>query len=124
MFFDFCLAYIQTGQYREARDKFDKCLQKTLETNDKVSKQRQHAPVSQEKMLDDIISLLEASLPLKYSMKCQYLTEQQIRQSGQIRTSLKYLNSLSTSPRLLSQAGKGQYDDFIVNNTCLVFVHF
>jgi len=40
-------------------------------------------------------------------MKCQYLAEQQIRQTGQTRASLKYLNSLSTMPRLPDQPNKG-----------------
>lgn len=40
-------------------------------------------------------------------MKWQYLAEQQIRQAGQTRASLKYLNSLSTIPRLPEQAEKG-----------------
>jgi hypothetical protein len=58
-------------------------------------------------MLNDIVTYLESSLPLKYSMKSQYLAEQQIRQSGQTRASLKYLNSLSTMPRIPDQANKG-----------------
>jgi hypothetical protein len=58
-------------------------------------------------MLSDIVAYLESSLPLKYSMKCQYLAEQQIRQTGQTRASLKYLNSLSTMPRLPDQPNKG-----------------
>ncbi|CAF4150072.1 unnamed protein product, partial [Rotaria sordida] len=84
--------YLHIGQYIEARDKFDKCLQKNTDTTDSISKQQQRNSLSQEKILNDIISYLEASLPLKYSMKCQYLTEQQIRQARQTRTSLKYLN--------------------------------
>ncbi len=40
-------------------------------------------------------------------MKCQYLAEQQIRQTGQTRASLKYLNSLSTIPRLPDKSNKG-----------------
>jgi hypothetical protein len=65
--------------------------------------------ISQEKMLNDIVSYFESSLPLKYSMKSQYLAEQQIRQTGQTRASLKYLNSLSTMPRLPDQANKGLF---------------
>ena len=57
-------------------------------------------------MLNDIISFLESSLPLKYSMKSQYLAEQQIRQTGQTRASLKYLNSLATIPKLPDQPNK------------------
>jgi len=60
-------------------------------------------------MLNDIISFLESTLPLKYSMKCQYLAEQQIRQTGQTRASLKYLNSLSTMPRLPDDPNKGNF---------------
>ena len=58
-------------------------------------------------MLSDIVTYLETSLPLKYAMIWQYLAEQQIRQAGQTRASLKYLNSLSTIPRLPEQAEKG-----------------
>jgi hypothetical protein len=58
-------------------------------------------------MVNDIISYLESSRPLKYSMKCQYLAEQKIRQTGQTRASLKYLNSLSTLPRSAEQPNKG-----------------
>jgi hypothetical protein len=71
-----------------------------------MSKQQQRSGVSQEKMLNDLISYLESSLPLKYSMKCQYIAEQQIRQTGQTRASLKYLNSLSTMPRLPDESNK------------------
>jgi len=79
-----------------------------------ISKQQQRGGVSQEKMLNDIISYLESSLPLKYSMKCQYLSEQQIRQTGQTRTSLKYLNSLSTMPRLPDKPNQGLFFFFYI----------
>lgn len=58
-------------------------------------------------MLNDIIEYLESSLPLKYSMKRQYLTEQQSRQTGQTMARLKYFNSLSSMPRLSDKPNKG-----------------
>ena len=101
------LAYLHIGQYAEARDKLDRCLQKNTETTDIITKQQQRSGITQEKMLNDIVSYLESLLPLKYSMKSQYLAEQQIRQTGQTRASLKYLNSLSTMPRVPDQASQG-----------------
>ena len=103
----FVLAYLHIGQYTEARDKFDRCLQKNTETTDAIAKQQQRSGVSQEKMLNDIVEYLESSLPLKYSMKRQYLTEQQNRQGGQTMARLKYLNSLSSMPRLSDKPNKG-----------------
>ncbi|CAF0855042.1 unnamed protein product [Adineta ricciae] len=100
IWFRWGMAYLHIGQFGEARDKFEKCLQKTNETSDLITKQQQRGVVSQEKLVNDIVSYLESFRPLRYSMKCQYLAEQQIRQTGQARTSLKYLNSLSTIPRL------------------------
>ncbi|CAF3487332.1 unnamed protein product [Adineta steineri] len=106
IWFQWGMAYLHIGQYGEARDKFDKCLQKTSDTTDKTLKQLQRGGVSQEKIVNDIIAFLESSRPLKYSMRNQYLSEQQIRQSGQTRASLKYLNSLSTIPRLPDKTNK------------------
>ncbi|UJR25727.1 hypothetical protein I4U23_007079 [Adineta vaga] len=100
IWFRWGMAYLHIGQFGEARDKFEKCLQKTNETNDSTSIQQQRGGVSQEKLLNDIISYLESFRSLKFSMKFQYLAEQQMRQTGQTRASLKYLNSLSTIPRL------------------------
>lgn len=57
-------------------------------------------------MLKDIISYLESCHSIKFSMKNQYLLEQQSRQAGQTRTSLKYLNSLSTMPRITKQSNE------------------
>jgi hypothetical protein len=58
-------------------------------------------------------------------MKSQYLAEQQIRQNGQTRASLKYLNGLSTVPRLPDQPNKGdfifilyiEFNDFLFSNS-------
>ncbi|CAF3740585.1 unnamed protein product [Rotaria sordida] len=113
IWFQWGMAYLHIGQYIEARDKFDKCLQKKTDTTDSISKQQQRNSLSQEKILNDIISYLEASLPLKYSMKCQYLTEQQIRQARQTRTSLKYLNSLATMPHLFDKPNKAIQDEIL-----------
>ena len=106
IWFQWGMAYLSIGQYADARDKFEKCLQKTTETSETVSKQQQRNGGSQEKILNDIVAHLESSLPLKYSMKAQYLTEQQTRLAGQSRTSLKYLNSLSTMPRPAEQGNQ------------------
>ena len=103
------LAYLHIGQYTEARDKFDRCLQKNTETKDMIAKQQQGGGISQEKMLTDIIEYLESSLPLKYSMKCQYLVEQQSRQTGPTTGRMKYLHSLSTMPRLSDKSNKGWF---------------
>ncbi|CAM4879019.1 unnamed protein product [Rotaria socialis] len=113
IWFQWGMTYLRIGHYEDARDKFDKCLQKNIETTDLLPKQQQRSSLSQEKILNDIISYLESSHSLKYSMKCQYLTEQQTRQAGQTRTSLKYLNSLSTMPRVSSQPNKVIQDEIL-----------
>ena len=127
IWFQWGMAYLHMGRYTEARDKFEKCLQRTTESTDVISRQQQQqqrSSVSQEKILSDIIAYLEASLPLKYSMKCQYLAEQQIRQAGQTRASLKYLNSLSTLPQVSDQAGKGQSSLPLAVSPILTFLSF
>lgn len=103
------LAYLYIGQYTEARDKFDRCLQKNTETKDMIAKQQQGGTINQEKMLTDIIDYLESSLPLKYSIKCQYLAEQQSRQAGQTTARVKYLHGLSAMPRLSDKNNKGWF---------------
>lgn len=74
------------------------------------SNQTQRTSIVQEKMVNEIVTYLESTVPLKFAVRYQYISGRQNRQSFQTHVSMKYLSGLSAVPRVTENTQKSEFN--------------